>query len=241
MNKIEVINLRKYLKNSKFIGVGTTAICFLMPNGMVSKIFYNIPGDGDFFIDRFEKLYSYGNDTFITPKELLIKDERLIGYTYKYVDAKTLKFTSSFTKIDEFLTNYEYFLKDAKDFSESLFVLSDLHGGNVLYNNGKCFIIDLDRGRFYDEKDYAYKMNAKKFITSYMNKIFNANLDQTIQFSNFYLQSDYLNTDWTDINQVSNFFDYLYQCIGKNSPSIHDARRKCLVHKEKCGYYNRFN
>ena len=237
MDKIEVVDIKKYLKNSKFIGVGTTAICFLMPNGKVAKIFYDMPGSSDFYIDRFEKMSSYGNDTFITPQELLIKDGKLIGYTYPYIDAKTLKFTSPFVKIDDFLSNYETYLKDAKSFSESLFVPSDLHGGNILYDHGKCFIIDLDRGRTYNDPNLVYKMNAKRFMTSYMNKIFKANLDQLINFYNFYLQRDYVNTNWTNMNEVSNFFDYLYQCVGKSSPTIHDIRVKHLAYKEIDEYH----
>lgn len=237
MNKTEVTDVKKYLKKSRFIGVGTTAVCFLMPDGKVAKIFYNMPGKSDLYIDRFEKLSNYGNDTFITPQELLIKNEKLIGYTYPYINAKTLRFTSPFVKIDDFLSNYENFLIDCRNFSKSNFELSDLHTGNILYSNGKCFLIDLDRGWFNNYSGYAYSMNTRRFINEYMNKIFKSNSDYTINFYNYYLNDKYHKINWTNMDEVSNFFDYLYQCVGKSSPTIHDVRKKHLVYKEYDEYH----
>lgn len=233
MKTIEIDNKKMYLKHSKLIGIGTTAVCYLKEDGNVSKFYYNMPGNGEYFRKKFNKLSEYINESFITPQELLVdKNNNLLGYNYPYVEGKSLLFTSPFVKLDDYLKHYEEFLDECKEFSLSGYVPSDLHGGNIIYKDGKCRIIDLDRGVFYGDLEYCYKMNAKKFANSYLNKIFRVKLDEIINFYNYYLQEDYQNTDWTDIDSVANFYDYLYQCSNKENPSIHNVRVKHLAYKE---------
>lgn len=238
MDKIEVTNKKEYLKKSKIIGIGSTAICYLDNDGIVNKFYYDMPGKDDNFQKKFNKLYQYGNETFITPQKLLVdENNNLLGYTYPYVEGKTLSFTSPFVKLEEFLDHYEEFLDDCTQFSDSGYVPSDLHGGNIIYKDGKCKIIDLDRGAFYSDLDYCYRMTARKFATGYLNKIFRAKLNETINFYNHYLQEDYQNTDWTDVYSVANLFDFICQCSKKDNPSIHDVRVKHLAYKQINEYY----
>lgn len=238
MNEIEVSDKKKYLKKSKIIGIGTTAICYLKNDGTVSKIYYDMPGKKDYLQKRFNVLSEYSNATFIVPKELLVDSNNdLIGYNYTYVEGKSLLFTSPFVKLEDFLNNYEDFLEDCRQFSNSGYVLSDLHGGNIIYKDGKCKIIDLDRGVFYSDLEYCYRINTKKFAASYLNKIFKAKLDDIIVFYNHYLQEEYQNTDWTDIDSVANLFDFISQCSKKDNPSIHNVRAKHLAYKKINEYY----
>ena len=83
MKDIVIKSTFPYLKGSKYIGKGKTAYCFLMKDNRVLKLFYNSPETKNMFeyfrnpVEHFYELEKAGNDTFVAPKELLIKDGKL--------------------------------------------------------------------------------------------------------------------------------------------------------------------
>ncbi|MBQ9024098.1 MAG: hypothetical protein IJ105_02620 [Bacilli bacterium] len=167
MKKTAIMSLIPYLKGSYPIGVGTTAICFLMKNGNVLKVFLNTYNKNVLFnyydniIEHFERINTLKNDTYIVPEELLIKDGKCIAYIYKYEASKTLKSIRLKTRIDCLIDSYDKLLEDTKKISYKKFDIIDLHDRNILF--GPFFkIIDLDQGNFKDnlteEELFRYNM-----------------------------------------------------------------------------------
>ena len=244
----EVDNLEKYLKKSKFIGIGTTAKCYLMPDGNVIKIFRNTYNKRYLFsrnniFNHFVKLCELDNDSFRAPHELLIKNDEIIGYIYPYVEASTFLFLSKNTKIKDILKNYKKLLIDTKEISDKNFKLFDTTNRNILFND-YIYVIDIDKGSFLDEEERKYldlyKINISKIIDTFLRKVFGINNTDIYNFYNFYLMDEFRNINWLDENSVFTFFDILCEFIDNSNPTINQIRRKMLVSKEYNTYSKPF-
>ena len=155
MKKTAIVSLYQYLKGSHIIGIGTTAVCYLMKDKRVLKLFINTANKKYLFdkydnvVDHFEKINDLKNSTYIVPEEVLIKDKKCIGYIYGYINSKTLKNIRLNTKIDALIYGYDNLYEDTKEISSKKFHLFDVHDRNILFN-GNYNIIDLDKGTFED-------------------------------------------------------------------------------------------
>ena len=193
MKITEVNNVYKYLIGAVPIGFGTTAICFLMKNNKVLKLYYSISLK-NIMMSKLEILDEIGNDSYVTPEEVLIKDNLCIGQIYPYIHAKTLNKINNNT-ISELLLNYDKLKKDTKYISDRQFLLSDLHRKNMLFN-GFYYVIDLDKG--YTEERYKedtiYSLNMRKINETILYSIFGIKSDRVIDFLNEDIRKSYSNS-----------------------------------------------
>ena len=244
----EITSLDEYLNNSKFIGIGTTAICYLMQDGNVIKVFRDTFNTRLLFerkdiFDHFVKLCDLGNESYIAPRELLVKDRKVIAYTYPYVKAKTLLFLSKKTKVRDTLRNYNRLINDTKEISNMNYKLYDTTNRNILFND-RFNIIDIDRGKFlnnneskcYDLKKY----NIRQIVDTYMRKLFGINNIDFYNFYNYYLDEQFRNVDWLDEKSVYDFFEELFSYINNPNPTIKEVRKHMLIRKEFNIYYKPF-
>ena len=215
MKKTAIMNVSSYLKDSYPIGIGTSAICFLMKDKRVLKLFINTPNKNELFymhdniIDHFEKINALKNDTYIVPEELLIKDGKCIGYIYDYVYARTLKNIRLNTKIEYLIDRYDLLIEDTKEISDKGFILKDLHDKNILYYS-RFNIIDLDRGVFKEEDDIFIR-NMLKINKTIIYSLLNQKNNMIVEFNDVNLNDLYIESTTKDYKQIKNLLKNIQQ------------------------------
>lgn len=216
MKKTAVESLLPYLKGARYISVGTTAVCFLMKNGKVLKVFLDTHRKRQLFsrydniIDHFDEIYQIKNDSFIVPEELLIKDGICVAYIYDYINARELKHLRLKTSLQHLIDAYDRLYEDTCQISDKKFRLSDVHDKNILFNT-KYKIIDLDRG-FFKEEDPAelvYKFNIQKINKTIIYSLLRMPANYEIKFIDKDLNELYNESLFGDERQIKELIKYL--------------------------------
>ena len=245
MKITEVKNIDKYLLPSRVIGLGTTAICFKMKDGNVLKHYVDTYNkrrlfNGKDMLPFLKNISCLSNDTYIAPKEILVKDKEVIGYIYPYVKAKTLHSSIRNIKIFDILNHYKELLTDTREISNKHFRLGDLHDRNILYN-GRLRVIDLDLGDFTDYDSYnLFLFNMNSLMKAYMYEIFRVKDYQILGFINRKLDNVYSNTLWNEANSVYDLLEHIAKETHKSNPTISEVRRNVGITKKINTYYNFF-
>lgn len=194
MKITEIKNLSKYLIGSIPIGIGTSAICFLMPNEKVLKIYYS-SSLKNYITSNIEMFYKIGNETYIAPEELLLKDGLCIAQIYEYIPSTTLHNISCDYKMNDIINAYEKLIIDTKKISEKSFVLRDLHDKNILFN-GEFNIIDLDRGYVAENRasENIFRSNMELVNQTILYSLLKVKSYEILEFNNPMLQEIYCKT-----------------------------------------------
>ena len=180
----------KYLLKSIPIGIRTSAVCFLMPNQKILKIYYSpyykkVLSQKEDIISYFQLLSDISNDTYIGPEEVIIINNECFGYIYPYIKGKTLHSIKNVITPKDILNKYPKLEEDTKKISEHLFLLSDLHDRNIILNH-IINVIDLDRGNI--KQDFSvndiYNCNLADINKTFIYSLFNTNFDQILEFYN---------------------------------------------------------
>lgn len=247
MKKTQILSLRPYLKGSYIIGIGTTAICYLMKDKRVLKVFMNTSGKDYLFnkyeniIDHFERINELKNKTYVVPEELLIKDKECVAYIYDYINSRTLKHIRLSTKIDSLLCGYDRLVEDTEEISNKGFCLYDLHDKNILFN-GDYHIIDLDKGTFEGimTKETLLKVNMFSINKTILYSLFSVNYYKDMGFYNLYLRDSYYKNIIKSYNNMREFLNDLKE-QESNIKTVFDAKINSnrLVYKED-NYYRHF-
>ena len=244
MKKTAINSIYPYLKGSYPIGIGNTAICFLMKDGNVLKVFLNTYDKYILFnsfnnvIEHFEKINSIKNDTYIAPEELLIKDGYCVGYIYPYQKAKTLKKMKLNTKIDSLINSYDKLLEDTIDISNKKLSIFDISDRNILFNTN-FKIIDLDHFEFFKNKseEEILKNNMIKINKTIIYSLFDKNrMFNTMDFYNIHLKEMYKENV---INNYKNMKLFLSELKKYNINTKLDCmlKEKNLVYSEPKEYH----
>lgn len=185
MKITEVKKLSSYLKFAIPIGIGTTAVCFLMTDGKVIKVYLDTDNKKNLFraydmLSHLEYISTMNNDTYIGAEEILVCNGKVVGYIYPYIKGVTLKRLSDKTKLDKIYNPYEKLLKDTKEISDKGFLLSDVSQRNIILNDFYR-IIDLDRG-YKDNNCDVFQRNMAKIQRIILNAIFDLKFDDNLCF-----------------------------------------------------------
>lgn len=243
MRIIEINDVRKYLnslKIKKIIGIGTTAICFLLNDGRVLKLYHNKPEliFNQDFCEHFTKISKISNDSYIGPDELIISKNNFIGYLYPYVDAKTMHNIKDI-EINELIYKYEKLDFDTKKISDNKFLLGDLHDRNILIGS-LFYMIDLDRGHIQDtmtnEKVYLYNMRYINKIIIY--SIFNVKLNEIMKFNNSEIENLYNTCLFSKPDLLPIFLEKIENECNLNKTYVKKIRKKIKYSVERNSYYN---
>lgn len=248
MKVTEVNNLSKYLIGAKLIGIGTTAICFLMQNGQVIKIYLDTYHKRDLFNRRemfshLEYLNSLNSEYYIAPIEMLVKDGKVIAYIMDFVPGKTLKRLSKKTKLTEVIGALKRLEEATYKVTEAKFRLGDLHDRNIIYN-GELVVIDLDNGYLTDnyKENNLMNYNMQDLINQVIYSIFGIKFNQDIYFKNPDLDSEYKQIVYREYKEYINFLYSLAKEIGEVSPTIGELQKKknlLLTTTRHYDYYGR--
>ena len=245
----KVVDARKYLLSSKYIGMGFTAKCFLLKDGRLLKLYHKDSYNKymtfkrhDDMIGFLNKLSKISNDTFIGPNGVLINEqEEVIGYFMDYKKAATLKKINRYVNIQEIISALPKLEEDTLQINESKYRIFDMHLRNILFNN-KFYIIDLDGGNFCDYiSKSGCNYNLRDLCLIIIDGIFYNN-DSDIKLS-FYNQE--LNDLYDDININGNinslyeFLNYLCEIVKIDNPNIKDLRKSAnkVLKREKVPHY----
>lgn len=234
MKITEVDDVFKYVKVKSPCGLGTTAICFLTKDNRVLKLYLNTYRTKKLidssFLDKLNKINSIQNDTFVGPDEVLVHDDRVIGYLYPYIKSSTLKKINLNTRLNDITNSLDKLLTDTKDISDNCFNLYDVHSGNILFN-GEYKVIDLDWGKISKPDNLLYLYNMRKIFFTINHSIFNATPKDILIFKDANTRSIYRATNWTDINSINEFYASLEEECKINNPTVKQLRK--TINKEK--------
>lgn len=190
MEIIEVSSIKKLLRGSKIIGIGTTAVCFLLKNGDVLKVFFDTHRKRELFyyrdiIEHLTYLSTLGNEHFIAPKTILTKENEVIAYIMPYRKAKTIKHFNKDIRLNEIKNSYEKLVQYTIPLCEKRLRLADLHDKNILFSDD-FYVIDLDNGLYeeYYSIDDLIKYNCSDLAATILKALFAVKFDYDMFFNN---------------------------------------------------------
>ena len=216
--KIKKVNsIKSLLKECYFfpIGFGTTATVYKMKNNKVLKLFNKsnhanqLLNSKDDIISHFEIISNISNDTFIGPEELVICDEKCIGYIYDVIFGKTFKSVNVHMGFDEMFKNYNQLINDTIDISNNEFLLGDLHDKNIIISD-YFKIIDLDWG-ITNCKYNTFERNMKGINQTIIYSLFNVNYNDLITFYDKELNDIYNDCCLNHYDRIIELFARLYK------------------------------
>lgn len=245
---MEYIDLKtaKREKTSFFpFGVGTTANCYHMKNGKVLKLYKESSRKQYMFYlfdgmkEHLEELARVSNTSFVGPRQIIMKGEKCVGYTYFYRPACTLDKLSRDIRLDKLLDHYDILKDDTAKISETHFSLKDLHTANMLYDD--CFaIIDLDMGTF-DDKDIkdVFEHNMTEINDTIIYGIFGLEPYLKLTFKDDDLQKLYRECTLSDYRKIGQFLKEM-STYRKKLETIGDVQTKGLrlINVENNDYYS---
>lgn len=197
-----------------YLDQGSQGQCYLdVSNNKVYKIFYSFLDDEEYIEYNEEEVMKFKNvknDTYIFPEDILIVEEKIIGYISPYIRAKNLyKINPLLINLDELICNLDKIYRDSKIISEKGIVTYDVMY-NILYGQNGISVIDTD--------DYNYDLFDRDFDE--ILKINNRNLNFAIKlfliesyFDEFVLQSRELKEMYEDLDIDVRIFVLKFQKI----------------------------
>ena len=242
MAVVEIKSILPYLVGSIPIGVGTTAVCFLNVKNEVIKLYYNSGNTYELFhsrdmLEHLKYISDISNNTYIGPKDILVKKNKVIGYTYPYVYKDTLSKMPSYMTKREILCGYAELLSNTRRISEQKFRLYDIHHKNVLFNNGYK-IIDLDKGYVETNEKYLPNLfidNMRQIIKIIIEQLYDLKIDEHLSFTDEDLQKLYIYVLYEQPNRIYELMDRIfYNCETKGDVK---ARTKIKKIKEDSSYH----
>lgn len=233
----EIFNL--FLRNLKEIGIGSQGVCYLdKKNKVVYKVFHQYfdPAeesymDYDYKMEEVLQFSNISNNTFVWPKDVIIVENKIVGYISSYVDAKPLDSVNPLNvSLNKILISSKKVINDIEIISENGIVTYDMMY-NVLYGRKGIFVIDTD-DYVYSSKDREkiFKTNRENFnrtmmyflVDNYFNKFVSSNINLKEMYSSsdinieefiLYFQkslSEYVGEEITKLREASS-------CLNKYS------------------------
>ena len=161
MNFISRESFNNYLKTLKFIGQGSQGMCFLRESDRtVIKVFNEYfdnekCGYSEEFLLRFSGIK---NDTFLWPKDVILVDREVVGYTSSYRKANNLcdinPLSVNLDSLEKAVNKTE---KDVKIVTDNGVKLYDVRY-NILYNMGRMYVIDTLE---YSDRSVSFRENMR--------------------------------------------------------------------------------
>lgn len=169
-NQLRVINNDVYVNNTllTFIGSGVDGLVYKYKNKAI-KLYHD-----DYSIkmhlssSEIKKLSILTTKHIILPKELLINDNKTLGFTMNYINLNT--------KCDFLNISLKHLIKEIKELESELyligknnFLLEDVEPRNLFYN-GTLYLFDADSFSYDEGVDFKEK-NIEMFVWCFIKAI----------------------------------------------------------------------
>lgn len=231
MEVINVSNIPALVLNRPIIGYGSSAICFLLPDMDVLKLYLPTPHTYNLFEyfdmqEHLEYLRTLENESYIGPNKIYMYKGRIIGYSMRYVMNPTLKRVSQDTLVSNLLIFTDVLFEDTMKISEHRYRIGDMHYKNILYDD-IYHVIDLDNG----EKDDVHSVssiaarNCQDIAGTIIKGIFNVDVCHNMIFKNSRLMEQYENLLYRDYQLLNDFINELKEEIKNDDATIRDMRK----------------
>lgn len=232
MKFTHVNNLSEFLYGSRIIGVGTTAVCFLMSDNRVLKVYRNTYLKRQLFElknmkEHLKLLNKITNDSYIGPDEVLLKNNEVIAYIYPYINSKTLSKISNGVTIYDLCENFDKLIDDTEKVSNYSFRLGDLHSKNILFNL-YYHLIDLDKGYIEKDKDKSEinRENIRDITKTIIYSLFNIKYNEEICFYDKNLNDLYCSVIYYNQAKLKDLLEEIIKIY-----NIENPKKKTLVNK----------
>ena len=249
MEIVRINSVYELLFGAKLIGYGTTAICFLLRDNTVLKLFINTHHKRSLFkfrdiVEHLSSLEKLNNETYVAPRKLVMIGDEVVAYIMDYRKAKTMKRISNSVRVNDLLMSYPKLLEDTRSVSLSHFRISDMHDKNILFN-GDYHVIDLDNGSFIEDYkvDDLTRYNMQDILLTIVDGMFGVSWEKDIFFNRSDLDRIYHDTVYKNPEDFSEFVHALEEEIKVSNPSVLDLKRnrsRILTLQTRHNYYNRY-
>lgn len=241
MESVKLSDIKHKINYYHPIGMGSSAICFMMKDGMVYKHYFN-NSQARFLIDnksidfrkRMEILSTLDNDTFYAPLTLVLKDDDLIdGYIMRKASGKTINKMNKNLLVKDVLEDLKVLIDEVYSISDKQIRLGDLHDHNILYD-GKFRIIDLDKGSKM-EKSYTNIsiFNVGDIIFYINHAILGVNSYYDIHFYNHKIRELYGKALCDGYDAYVEYLKAIDEYLRLDNPRLRDYRKAGILLYEK--------
>ena len=239
MKITNVRTLYPYVNKGLLIGYGRTAFCYRLPDNRVLKLYVETYSKQDYFnkyndmLEHLDLLHIISNDSFIGPDEVLMRDNKVVGYIYPYIDGTTIKTMRNKTRLSDLYCNFNKLIEDTVKVGNHQFMLIDVHNENILFDGSRYYVIDLDQGKLsVDDTNPIQRsitQNVREVATTITNTYFRGDNGYILQFRDLNIDEIYRNINWQDDKQVYDFFRALSERCHSANPTLGEVRRKVKV------------
>lgn len=225
-----------YLRGLKYLGQGCQGVCYLREkDNTVFKVFHDYFDEEDSsytedFILRFSNIK---NSTFIWPNSVIIVAGTIVGYTMPYKRAKNLcninPLLVNLDKLEEATIKAE---KDVKTLTDNEVRLYDVRY-NILYNNGKMYVIDTLE---YGNRKVSYEENRMTIDDELMLFLVDNYFEDFVKNDKL-LNAMYREFEVRGVDFLKVFRNKLSEYVGKDITKLNEAKH--LVRKNNSHIYQR--
>lgn len=207
----------RYISKMYFIGEGSQGKCYL-DNGLVYKIFYDY--DSGYKEDDIIRFSDVINSTVIWPKDIIIVNNKIVGYISKYCNADNLyKIDPLGVNLDILESSIDKVYKDIDIITNKDVRMYDVRY-NILYNN-KFYIIDtLEYGNRFvdiiDNRDGFDKEIMLFLVDNYFNDFVS---------SNKILNEMYMEYGVSSLSFLKEFRNSLSEYLDRDIVYLRDAKK----------------
>lgn len=219
-NKDKFLN---YLSSLKFLGVGSQGACYYDPKtNQVLKVFHIFFDDDydDVISEDLTQFSNITNSTFIWPIETIEYNNLVIGYTMKFVKAKSLYETNPlYVNLNSFAKAISKSYKDIELLTNNDIKIYDIMY-NILYSKGKINVIDTME---YSKRNVTLKENFEGFNLE-LKYFLVDNLFNNFVNSNSFLRDLYDSKDANALEFLNELKRKLSEYIGFEITMLNEAR-----------------
>lgn len=213
-------------KIKKYVGSGRTAKCYLTEEDDILKIYRKLIINKKLkkciSLEEIIKLNKLDSINVVAPSEIILKNDKFIGYKTRYIDAKPISHLKNDVKIKEIVEARKKFMENIYHIGNNYnFSFLDVHDDNILYD-GNFYIIDLDLGMF-DLPDSEIR-NRMDISLTILYALFQERYFELL-FTDYKLQV-FLTEMMNNNDTFDLFCERLYEIFNSDELTIKDLKRK---------------
>ena len=227
--------LLMYLKYIVELGYGSQGITYHDKKlNKAIKVYHEVFDDEMSYLTKNKeetlKFNQAVNNTYIFPDDVLMLNDKIVGYTSKFVSGKNLQYINPLTiNINNLMQSLKQVKEDTKLISENKIKSYDVMY-NIMYKNGRLYVVDTLE---YGINKTSYEDNRACIDNEIMLFLVDDYFDYFIK-DNLLLNEMYMDYNVSSLEFLKEFRKKLSEYLDKDITKLNDA--KSLVKKSKATY-----